>query len=626
MSRSFCTVATLVLVLQLGAAQPARPASPPSPEPPYDWDLESQYPNEAAWSASLATVHERLARLELLRSVPIASIKDLADRLDEVRFLRGQAGRMARFAILHTQLDDTSQEAKARLDAATALEARVEAGVSWIDAAMLDLGTDRLKEWAAREPRLRAHGWRINRVLSEVSHLPPKGAEAAVASLERAAFTPANVYEALMQADLGWPAIKTANGSELRIDPRGYSRGRRDPDQAVREAASKAFFGRLKTLDGPLGLLMSRRLTADLDLAHIRNFADPIDAFFYRGDGIPIGGFRKIAEVARAHRETAARHVRLVGRVHGLSRVGFADLYAPTPAAVGGKTISFEEAVDSTVGSWAAMGPEYQNLMRTRLAQPWIDWRPRANKNDAGVYWQVGGGHPYTVLTLDGGLSGSKTFAGAASLMMFYASLPPEKTPERRDEDWPVYGNAVWLLGQMLHDQYLLEHAKDRSQRIAILYDDIFRLWSSSFQLASMVDLEENVYASIDQGRPLSGSQIATAYASILRDYYPAREGGIPLEDGDGYQALVLGNTYYGQVLAEWAIAMASAAAMAERLEANDPETIAALAHPMARPGSFTSYDLLRDAGVDLATGAPYEALYRRMNRLMDALERELAP
>jgi oligoendopeptidase F len=42
--------------------------------------------------------------------------------------------------------------------------------------------------------------------------------------------------------------------------------------------------------------------------------------------------------------------------------------------------------------------------------------------------------------------------------------------------------------------------------------------------------------------------------------------------------------------------------------------------------GSRYSYEMLRDAGVDLATPAPYEALMQQMNTIMDEIEQLIAP
>lgn len=95
--------------------------------------------------------------------------------------------------------------------------------------------------------------------------------------------------------------------------------------------------------------------------------------------------------------------------------------------------------------------------------------------------------------------------------------------------------------------------------------------------------------------------------------------------DAWGAQALGFPNMYYGEVLPEWALAMSGAAALAARIEAGDRAAIEAVTHPLRRRASYTSHDLLMDAGVDLTTDAPYEALIARMNAKMRDLEREIS-
>jgi oligoendopeptidase F len=606
----------------LGASAPAIAATDAAA--PFDWDLDAQYPDESAWTTSQNEIRQRLARFEAQRGKPIASAAELADSLDVVRHLRGRAGHMARFAILHTQVDETSELAKVRLEAATRIEAEVEAGVSWIDAAVLANGTEKLKAWIAQEPRLRSHGFHLNRILALSDHLPAAGSEGAVASLERAAQTPAIVYEALMQADLGWPKIKIESGAEVQVDADGFGDLRRDPDANTRKAANRAFFARIKVIEEPLGVLLTRRLGANLDLAHARHYSDAIDAFFNWGDGLREGTYRKMVEVARANRATLDRFAKLVARVNNLQQpVELDDLYAPAPRLA--KKFTFAETADNIVAAWAPMGADYQKILRQRLAKPWMDWRPRPHKHGGGVYWGIDGSDPYTVINFDGSLRGTKTLAAAAALIMFYASIPTEKAPEQREADYPVYGNAIWFLGQMLYGDYQLAHTTDKAERIAILYDDCRRSWDNYFPYAIFVELEEEIYAGIETSRPLSGAAIASSYRKLLREYYGDNKETVRVDDSFGELALVEGNTYYGEVLAEWAFAMASAAAIAERVEAGDAKSIAALKNPMSRPGSFTSEDLLIDAGVDIYSPQPYEALVRRLDRAVEALDKELA-
>lgn len=61
-----------------------------------------------------------------------------------------------------------------------------------------------------------------------------------------------------------------------------------------------------------------------------------------------------------------------------------------------------------------------------------------------------------------------------------------------------------------------------------------------------------------------------------------------------------------------------------EKLKAGDPNARKATYQVVGRGDSDLSYDLLLQAGIDMAKPEPYEALIRRMNMLMDELERLL--
>lgn len=621
-ARGLCGIAG---VLAAGVAVTAAAAATvPAPAAAFAWDLDRQYPDAASWLSAQSELRARLSAFTRLQNDPIASARDAADRLDEVRWLRTHAGLMARFAVLHNQVDSTDAVAKQRMDAAVLLESDVERGTAWLDTRLLANGTDVLRHWATQEPRLGAHRWHLERLLALADHVPPAGSEAAVAAVERAAQAPTQIYDALMQVDLGWPKIERADGGPVQVDAQTWPGLARAPDAATRKAANRAFLGRVKSLEEPLGLLLTRRLGANLDLARVRHYPDAIDAFFDWNDGVPAGSYRQIGAVARANRALLARYASVVARLNGRATLDFGDLDAPSPATAQ-RRFTVAETVDHIAASWSALGADYQATLRTRLARPWMDLAPRPHKGGVGVYWSAGGGDPYTVLTFDGELPGAKVLAEAAATIMFYADVPAAKAPELRESDWPIYGNALWFLGQMRFDDELLRRAAP-ADRVAILYDNCHRLWARFFQYAIFLDLEREIYASIDRGEPPSGAQITDRYLALLREYLPPT-GVLPrIADDFGAIALLESNAYYGEALPEWAFAMASAAAMSDLVDAGNAATLEAIRHPMGKPDSFTSYDLLRDAGVDLATAQPYELLARRFARLLDALERELQP
>ena len=70
---------------------------------------------------------------------------------------------------------------------------------------------------------------------------------------------------------------------------------------------------------------------------------------------------------------------------------------------------------------------------------------------------------------------------------------------------------------------------------------------------------------------------------------------------------------------------MAASSLFAERVLANEPGARDRYLAMLRAGGSGNPYELVRNAGVDLATPAPYRALVARMNAIMDRMEAILA-
>jgi oligoendopeptidase F len=602
----------------LGSTISHAQASDPLPS----WDLSQQFRSDAEWNSAVEEVEQRVGAFSQLRGRPIASASQLVKLLEEAGYLRGRAGSLARFALLTSAMDTTDVAAKARFDAATGLEARVESGVSWVDGATSALGPNKLKVWRASEPRLERHGWELNAAIQNSGHAYPTGTETVYAALERARLTATEVYDALLAADLGWPQSAGQGGASITVDPDRFGDLSSSRDTSVRRGAADAYYARLKTLEPTLGLLLTRRLEIDRTIASARHFDNGIDSFFGLSDGMPGGAYRMMIDSARANRAVLARYARTIARLNRLDEVHYIDLFTSAPDYP--RPITLTDAQEIAIAAAAPMGADYQRKLRERFAQPWFDLPARQHKGGAnGVYWGVGRGHPYAFISFRPNLAGARAISAVAGLTMFYADLPADKAPVRREDDFPIYGNAVWYALPLLQADYLYARAESRDERIALAASDLRRLWNIYFGGVVITDFGDRLETAIASGNPPAGPQISALYLDVLRDYYG--ETDVRLTDANGEQWMTLGNLFYGHVWDEWAFAMAAAAAMAERVKAGDAAAISAIAAPMSRPDSYSSYDLLRDAKANPTDPAMYEAVIRRMNADMDKLDAELA-
>ncbi len=622
LNRAALIAAALATVASLWGAASAQ--DPPSATSRYVWDLSASYPTQADWDADRAFVLEGMRALDQSKGQAGRSAASLADLLDRLRAVRARAGRMARFAVLTSEIDQESSLARSRVDAATALETRVEAVAGPLEAEIKAVGQARLRRWQAEEPALAPHRRRLLRIMAEAPHAFPPHLASVGASLERWPRSLADAAGAISGSDVGWASVRGAQADDIKVDAGVFFRLRRSAEKDLRDRASKAYFARHRALQEPYGLLLGRRVEADLAIARLRGFDNHLDAFYQLRDGIPAGGYHRAVETPRIDPATPKRLAAVFGRIHRLNSISLADLMA-RPYEFG-RAVPVAEAIETIVSASAPMGADYQADLRTRLAQPWMHLPPQAGKSGTvGVFWQVGGGHPYTLLTYRDDLNSSRAFANAATLMMTYADIPPEAFPDRREEDPPIHGNVIWYVGGLLHDDYLLTRLTDRNDRLALLVEHIQTQVRLAYQYAALAELEEQILGAIEAGRPLTGEEISQAYLTILRRNLGHGQGGVTVEDAFAAQWMTDASAFFfGPFPAVFLSAGAGAALLTEKLQAEDSAAVAAMRNAMGRGDADYSHELLLKAGVDLRTDAPYAALIRRINRKLDQLEQEL--
>jgi hypothetical protein len=118
------------------------------------------------------------------------------------------------------------------------------------------------------------------------------------------------------------------------------------------------------------------------------------------------------------------------------------------------------------------------------------------------------------------------------------------------------------------------------------------------------------------------GRDLSQRYLATLRRFY--NDQGITIDPLFAEQWMTYPSMFDSRhILPEWAVAMGVGAALVGGIEARDQRAIATIVAPLDKVGSFTSYDLAHDAGIEIDGDAMYQSIVRKMNADMDLLEKE---
>ena len=135
----------------------------------------------------------------------------------------------------------------------------------------------------------------------------------------------------------------------------------------------------------------------------------------------------------------------------------------------------------------------------------------------------------------------------------------------------------------------------------------------------------------VEKGEPLTGDNLKALYLKLVREYYGHDQGICDIDELYAAEWAFIPHFYFDFYVFQYATSVMASLALAEGIRSE------AVAVPpltkrrdqylqMLRAGaSRYAYDILKDAGVDLAKPAPFDAAMREMNGVMDRIEAILA-
>ncbi len=139
-------------------------------------------------------------------------------------------------------------------------------------------------------------------------------------------------------------------------------------------------------------------------------------------------------------------------------------------------------------------------------------------------------------------------------------------------------------------------------------------------------EFELRTHDAVQAGESLSGKRLTEIYCGLLKDYHGDAQGVMKIDPQYCQEWAFIPHFYRGFYVYQYATSMAAAQFFADRIaSASDATPRETYLNVLRAGGSQAPVAALKRAGLDMDSPAPYEAVIRRMNAIMDEMERLLA-
>ena len=430
--------------------------------------------------------------------------------------------------------------------------------------------------------------------------------------------------ENLANADFPYPTITLSDGRTARVDPSGYAELRTLPNRADREQAMSTFFRSLGSFNRTFGTMMNANVQRAAFYAKTRKYASHLEAAL-DGPNIPVSVYTRLIDGINRWLPSFHRYLRLRRRMMGISdALRYHDLYAPLVAEVQ-LTFTPEEAQQTILDALGPLGSEYCDVVRRSFNQRWIDFFPTAGKR-SGAYSEGGAYdvHPYMLLNYLGQYNDVSTLAHELGHAMH--SFCSNTTQPYALASYPTFvAEVASTFDEALLINRVLRDTKDAATRLSLLGSLLENIKATVFRQTQFAEFELRMHQAAERGEPITGETLSTIYLDVTRRYYGHADGVCIVDDYVRNEWSYIPHFYIGFYVFQYATSFTAAEALSEKVLAGDE---AARKRYLTFLGSGTSkypIELLKDAGVDMTTDEPLDFTMRKMNRVMDEIEKALA-
>jgi len=590
----------------------------------YKWNLADVFPSQEAWRAQKEKITAEIPRLREYQGKLGTSPATLADALELMSRLDKELSRLYVYASMLSDEDTRVSRTQGMQQEMQQIFATFGAAASYIEPEVLKIGSEIIEKSIAAEPRLKPYGFYLRDIARRAAHTLSDAEEKILADAAPLAGSPNNIYTILANADFPYPTITLSDGKSVKVDQAGYSELRTSPNRADRRAAMSAFFTALGGFSRTIGVTMNSNVQKSLFYSRSRKYKSNLEAAL-NGPNIPVSVYTRLVEGVNRHLPTFHRYLRLRKRMMGLTDdLHYFDLYAPLVASVNLRYTP-EEAQEHVVGAMAPLGRDYTDVLKRGFRDRWIDWYPTEGKV-SGAYSNGGAYdvHPYMLLNYLGQYNDVSTLAHELGHTM--QSYYSNKTQPYVTAGYPTFvAEVASTFNEALLIDYMLKRITDTPTRLSLLGNYLEGIKATVFRQTQFAEFELRMHEMGERGEPITGDALAKLYLDITRKYYGHDQKVAVVDDYIAHEWSFIPHFYRDFYVFQYATSFTAAEALSAKVLAGDQDATRRYLTFLAAGGSKYPIDLLKDAGVDMTTDEPLDLTIRRMNEVMDEMEKLLA-
>lgn len=580
----------------------------------HTWNTADIYPTDEAWEKEFDETQTLARTLPGYAGRLGESAKTLYEYLTLSMRVGDQLTNLYRYASLRQDEDTRVAQYQAMAGKAMSLYVEVSSATAFETPELLKLPQETLEQFYADEPELELYRRYFTVIQDRKEHTLSDAEEKLLAAAGEMAQAPDDIYSKFTNADLTFPDIVDRDGNSLPLSDATFVPYEMSEDRELRCAAYEQYYDTYGHFQNTAAAVLCAEVKQRQFFATARKYESPLAAAV-SSTRVPPQVYHNLVDTVNANLDKLHRYVRLRKKLLGVDELHMYDIYAPMVSGAD-KVIPFDEAKATVYDALAPMGEEYRAIIKEGFDNRWIDVYENAGKR-SGAYMNGVVVHPYVLLNQKDNLDSMFTLAHEMGHAVH--SYLSNKTQPSVYRDYVIFvAEVASTCNEALLMEYLLGKTTDKKERAWLINHFLEQFKGTLYRQTMFAEFELRLGELNAQGVPLTAERLSAEYKALNAKYFGP---DMVTDDRIALEWERIPHFYYNYYVYQYSTGYSAAIALSRRILKEGAPAVKDYLQFLSGGCSKDPIDLLKGAGVDMASPKPVQDALNLFGELLDEME-----
>ncbi len=581
----------------------------------YKWRLDHLYASDDGARADLDKVKSLADRIAAYQGHLADGAESLCECIRLIEDLEQAFEKAFCYARMHRDEDGAVSEYQALSSLALGVISEVSPKMAFFTPELIAIPSEKLDGFMEYEP-LRHYAKSLEYTLRTKEHVLSKEQETVLAAVSEANGAPSEIYTIFTNTNMPFPTVTDEDGQETQLSQGRYISFLESKDRRVRQEAFDKMYATFGQYADTFATMLGYECKNHVNEAKVRGYGSAMESSLF-ADNVPTDVYDNLIETIHANLPTFHRYLDIRRRLLGVDTLHMYDLYVPL-VECDISDIPYEDACGMVKEGLSPLGARYRGLLEEAFTGGWIDVYENTGKQSGAYSWGAYGTHPYVCLNYQGSINDVCTIAHELGHAMH--SYCTNETQAYTYSSYRIFvAEVASTVNEVLLLSDMIAKAPSDAEKAFLINHFLEECRGTLFRQTMFAEFERDVHRLAESGTPITAELLNDIYYKLNKLYFG---DNMEVDEAIKYEWSRIPHFYRNFYVYKYATGFSAANALVAGILSEGQPALDRYFGFLSSGCSDYPLNLLRSAGVDMASPAPVQATCDKFAAMLDEFEK----